>query len=160
MPSFTTRADTRTFMDRKRSMYSVCLAETDGSRIYSHLKNTNHWISTMTIISLMDSAFSFFQNYPCRLAHIEMDCDLPCEESVFGSIHPFAEPNFRLSRELTVSEAFQNLFDERPEDPPHSLHESSKQEGNPMGLTVYDMFLLIHRMSLFSSQTWLLLIRS
>ena len=107
----------------------------------------------MSIISLMDSAFSFFQNYPCRLAHIEIDCDLPCEESVFNCIHPFAKPGFRFSREVTVSEAFQSLFDERPEDSPHPPYDpSSKHGGTPMGLTVYDMFLLIHRMHLFPSQ--------
>lgn len=94
----------------------------------------------MNLIILMDSAFSFFQNYPCRLAHIEMDCDLPCEEYIFNSTHPFAEPNFSFTRDLTASEAFQSLFEVYSED------SHSPNHNNPMGLTVFDMFLLIHGM--------------
>lgn len=103
--------------------------------------------STMAVIALIDSAFSFFQNYPCRIAHAEMDCDLPCEETIFDSVHPFIEPNFRFTRNLTVSEAFQSLFEESPEDTPHSPATSLSQNnvGNPLGFTVFDMFLLIHR---------------
>ena len=101
----------------------------------------------MNLICLMDSAFSFFQNYPCRLAHIEIDCDLPCEERIFNSAHPFAEPNFRFTRDLTVSEAFQSLFEENPEGScSSSRFSSSKHSGNPLGFTVFDMFILIHRM--------------
>jgi hypothetical protein len=86
------------------------------------------------MISLLDCAFFFFQNYPCRLAHTEMECDLPCDESLFVSEHPFAEPNFRFQRDLRLSEAFRNLFDEAP-------------ESSPMDLTALDMFILIHSMS-------------
>lgn len=102
----------------------------------------------MNLLALMDSAFSFFQNYPCRLAHIEMNCDLPCEESIFNSAHPFTEPNFRFTRHFTISEAFQSLFDEYPEDSSHPSSASSfpKYDDNPMGFTVFDMFLLIHSM--------------
>lgn len=89
---------------------------------------------TISIISLLDGAFFFFQNFPCRLTHTEMECDLPCDESLFFSEHPFAEPNFRFSRGLTVSGAFKNLFDEAP-------------ESNPMDLSALDMFILIHSMS-------------
>lgn len=88
-------------------------------------------IRTISIISLLDCAFFFFQNFPCRLTHTEMECDLPCDESLFFSEHPFAEPNFRFSRGLKVSEAFKNLFDETP-------------ESNLMDLTALDMFILIH----------------
>ncbi|KAJ5427329.1 hypothetical protein N7465_002399, partial [Penicillium sp. CMV-2018d] len=88
-------------------------------------------IRTISIISLLDGAFFFFQNFPCRLTHTEMQCDLPCDESLFFSQHPFAEPNFRFSRGLTVSGAFENLFDEAP-------------ESNPMDLSALDMFILIH----------------
>lgn len=95
----------------------------------------------MNLICLMDTAFSFFQNYPCRLAHIEIECDLPCEELIFHSTHPFAEPNFHFTRNLTVSEAFQSLFEEHPS----SHFPPSKHSGNPLGFTVFDMFILIHR---------------
>ncbi|KAJ5372948.1 transcriptional regulator family: Fungal Specific TF [Penicillium concentricum] len=88
-------------------------------------------IRTISIISLLDCAFFFYQNYPCRLTHTEMECDLPCDESVFFSEHPFAEPNFCFSRGLMLSGAFENLFDEAP-------------ESNTMKLTALDMFILIH----------------
>jgi len=61
-----------------------------------------------------------------------MECDLPSDESVFFSEHPFAEPNFRLSRELTMKAAFANLLEE--------------PECKAMDLTILDMFILIHRM--------------
>ncbi|QQK44441.1 Fungal transcriptional regulatory protein, N-terminal [Penicillium digitatum] len=88
-------------------------------------------IRTFSMISLLDCAFLFFQNYPCRLTYTEMECDLPCEEWLFFSEHPFAEPNFRFSRGIRVSEAFEHMFDEAP-------------ESNPIDLTVLDMFILIH----------------
>lgn len=86
------------------------------------------------MILLLDCAFFFFQNYPCRLSHTEMECDLPCDESLFVSEHPFVEPNFRFQREFRLSEAFRNLFEEAP-------------ESSPMDLTALDMFILIHSMS-------------
>ncbi|KAJ5787619.1 transcriptional regulator family: Fungal Specific TF [Penicillium paradoxum] len=88
-------------------------------------------IRTMSIISLLDCAFFFYQNYPCRLTLTEMECDLPCDESLFFSEHPFSEPNFRFSRDLQISEAFENLFAEAP-------------ESDTMDLTTLDMFILIH----------------
>jgi hypothetical protein len=93
-------------------------------------------IRTISIISLLDCAFYFYQNYPRRLTLTEMECDLPCAESLFCSDHPFAEPNFRFSRGLQLSEAFENLFKETPESP-------------PMDLTTLDMFILIHCMYFF-----------
>ncbi|KAJ5657540.1 uncharacterized protein N7484_001189 [Penicillium longicatenatum] len=95
-------------------------------------------IRTISIISLMDCAFYFYQNYPYRLTTSEMENDFPCEQSIFQAEHPFAEPKFRLSRNLTLYEGFQNLF-ARPEDSPGHIPNS-----NPMDLTVFDMFMLIH----------------
>ncbi|KGO70553.1 Zinc finger, C2H2 [Penicillium expansum] len=92
---------------------------------------TESRIRTISIMSLLDCAFLFFQNFPCRLTFTEMECDLPCHESLFFSEHPFAEPNFRFSRGLKVSEAFEHLFDETP-------------ESNTIDLTALDMFILIH----------------
>lgn len=99
-------------------------------------------------ISLIDSAYLFFQNYPCRLAHCEIDFDLPCEESIFNAANPFSEPEFRVSRGFTFSQAFQSLFDN-----PGEVHQ-----GNPMGLTVFDMFILIHSMRpyIYSSRSILI----
>ncbi|KAJ5557054.1 hypothetical protein N7494_000969 [Penicillium frequentans] len=104
--------------------------------------NETLWIQTecriraISIVSLMDCAFYFYQNYPYRLTTSEMENDFPCEQSIFQAEHPFAEPNFRLSRNLTLYEAFQNLF-ARPQD-------SHVQTPDSMDLTVLDMFMLIH----------------
>ncbi|KAJ5860262.1 transcriptional regulator family: Fungal Specific TF [Penicillium soppii] len=87
-------------------------------------------VRTASIISLLDCAFFFYQNYPCRLTQSEMECDLPSDESVFFSEHPFAEPKFCFSRELTITAAFENLLEET--------------ELKPMDLTALDMFILIH----------------
>lgn len=94
-------------------------------------------IRTISILSLLDCAFFFYQNYPCRLTHSEMECDFPCEETLFKSEHPYADPNFQFSRDLTIYKAFQSLF-----EPPESGHHIS--ESNRMALTVMDMFILIH----------------
>lgn len=100
----------------------------------------------MSIISLLDCAFSFYSNYPCRLTHTEMECDFPCQEAVFDSQHPFVEPNFRFSRGISVSEAFENLFGS-------PANEDGSQAGVPdriVDMTVLDMFILIHCMSTIS----------
>lgn len=67
-----------------------------------------------------------------------MECDFPCEEVLFRSEHPYCEPNFRFSRNLTLYEAFQNLFE--------TPHESPRQtpDIDHMDLTVFDLFILIH----------------
>ncbi|KAL3473526.1 hypothetical protein BJX99DRAFT_233653 [Aspergillus californicus] len=96
-------------------------------------------IRTMNIISTLDCAFSFYQNYPCRLSHTELQWEFPCFDSVFVSEHPFAEPDFLVSRGITLSDAFNSLF----EDP--SEQESSSSRSDAIAsLTVMDMFVLIH----------------
>jgi hypothetical protein len=87
---------------------------------------------TINIIALVDCAFSFYSNFPCRLTPAELECDMPCEDSIFGSKHPFAHPNFRFTRETTVYEAFRYLF-------------QNEEGASSMGFTVTDMFFLIHR---------------
>lgn len=86
---------------------------------------------TVSVIVLIDSAFNFFQNYPCRVTQLELACDLPCDEALFSSQHPFSEPNFRFARELTMTKVFENFLDE-------SYSQS-------MDLNILDMFILIHR---------------
>ncbi|KAL4977945.1 hypothetical protein BDW66DRAFT_165338 [Aspergillus desertorum] len=98
-------------------------------------------IRTMSVISLLDCAFSFYQNYPCRLSHTELQWEFPCYGSVFASEHPFAAPNFQVSRRITIGDAFSGLFEEAgghdtPSPPPSS--------GALASLTVLDMFVLIH----------------
>ncbi|KAF9887952.1 hypothetical protein FE257_009474 [Aspergillus nanangensis] len=98
-------------------------------------------IRTMNIICLLDCAFSFYQNFPCRLAHIEMECDFPSTEPIFASAHPFAEPNFQLVQEQTISETFQALFEE------YDTQETQSSTPIPEILTrvtVFDMFILVH----------------
>ncbi|OJD18456.1 hypothetical protein AJ78_01512 [Emergomyces pasteurianus Ep9510] len=98
-------------------------------------------IRTMIVLSMIDSAMPFYQNYPSRLTNIELQCDLPCQGSYFAARHPFLEPDFRLSREMTVYQAFQNLFVEN--GPVRSLfvHRGT----NKLHLGIIDMFLLIHQ---------------
>lgn len=99
--------------------------------------------STMSIILLLDCAFSFFQNYPCRLSHLEVECDFPCAESLFALEHPYSDRNFQASRGVTILEAFHNLFEEDPKDTMPSTPDSSAS-GSMASLTVLDMFILIH----------------
>ncbi|OAT02115.1 C2H2 finger domain-containing protein [Blastomyces dermatitidis ER-3] len=98
-------------------------------------------IRTMILVSMIDSAMPFFQNYPSRLTNIEIQCDLPCHESQFAARHPFLEPDFRLSREMTVYQAFQNLFVENGPVRPLFVHCGT----NKLHLGIMDMFLLIHQ---------------
>lgn len=93
---------------------------------------------TINIISLLDCAFFFYQNYPCRLTHAELECELPCEEALFRSPHPFQDPKFRFSREITNYQAFQHMF-ESPQDGHQASPPSPK-----IHLTVLDMFIVIH----------------
>lgn len=99
----------------------------------------------MNIISLLDGAFSFYQNYPCRLTHIEMECDFPCHESVFASEHPFGDPKFQLAREYTISETFQALFEEYSTQDALSPASESPTPDLLTSASVFDMFILIHR---------------
>jgi hypothetical protein len=92
----------------------------------------------MGIISLLDCAFFFYQNYPCRLTPSEMEFELPCEELLFQVEHPFTVPHFRFSRDTTAFQAFQGFFDDNAQSGiPHTSH---------MDLTTLDMFILIHCM--------------
>lgn len=94
----------------------------------------------MNIITLLDCALAFFANFPCRLTVSEMRFDLPCEETIFSSSHPFAEPKFTPSRHLTTYEAFQSLFGQfKPTTVPNQ-----GKKGNPLGLNPMDMFILVH----------------
>ncbi|OXV07421.1 hypothetical protein Egran_04814 [Elaphomyces granulatus] len=112
-------------------------------------------IRTINIISLLDCAFSFYQNYPCRLTHTEMECDLPCDESLYSADHPFAQPNFRFSREITTYEAFQFLFSE---DYPMTSFDPSQNITNDPHFTVLDMFILIHLLYAFINAHMTLLV--
>ena len=104
---------------------------------------------TMNVIALIDCAFSFYSNFPCRLAPSELECDLPCEESVFNCEHPFAQLKFRFTRETTICGAFQHLFDDEPETTncQHGPNHSNYCQHTPSigtSFTVTDMFLMIH----------------
>lgn len=97
--------------------------------------------SNMNIVSLLDCAFSFYQNYPCRLSHTELGWEFPCFDSVFASEHPFAEPNFHVSRGIAIRDAFHALF----EDTSGQGSPAPLPSSNPISsLTVFDMFVLIH----------------
>jgi hypothetical protein len=105
-------------------------------------------------MTLLDCAFCFFKNFPCRLTFSEMKFDLPCVEPVFASRHPFREPNFQYSRRVTVYDAVQNLFIEQqvsalsvsPPNRQSPQQSSSKADvSNPLSFNVLDMAILIHR---------------
>ncbi|PGH07476.1 hypothetical protein GX51_01777 [Blastomyces parvus] len=98
-------------------------------------------IRTMVLVSMIDSAMPFYQNYPLRMTNIELQCDLPCHESQFAARHPFLEPDFRFSREMTVYQAFQNLFVENGPVRPLFVHRGT----NKLHLGIMDMFHLIHQ---------------
>ncbi|KAL4753717.1 hypothetical protein BDW72DRAFT_167788 [Aspergillus terricola var. indicus] len=98
-------------------------------------------IRTMNVISLLDCAFYFYQNYPCRLSHTELQWEFPCYDSVFASEHPFAAPSFQVSRGITIRNAFSDLFEEAGG---HDTPSPSAPSGALATLTVLDMFVLIH----------------
>ena len=77
-----------------------------------------------------------------------MECELPCLESIFSSPHPFTEPNFRFTRNITIAEAFQSLFEEYPkqESSPGSQISAPTHEDYISQMGVFDMWILIHRM--------------
>lgn len=104
-------------------------------------------------MTLLDCAFTFFANFPCRLAVSEMMFDLPCAEPIWGAAHPFMEQNFDRSRHVTAYEAFQSLFkDQSPLSGTDNRKRSKNRlEPNPLNLNAMDMFILIHRMYSFYS---------
>ncbi|KKK27158.1 hypothetical protein ARAM_003613 [Aspergillus rambellii] len=101
-------------------------------------------IRTMNMVSLLDCAFSFYQNYPCHLTHTESHWEFPCLESTFALEHPFTDPDFQVSRGITIADAFDSLFED------YNAQETSQTaSGIPASeiiatLTVLDMFILIH----------------
>lgn len=95
----------------------------------------------MALLSMIDCAMPFYQNFPSRLTNCELQCDLPCQKSLFVARHPFLEPNFQLSREMTVYQAFQNLFVESGPVRPFFVDHCT----NKLHLGIMDMFQLIHR---------------
>ncbi|KAJ9631640.1 hypothetical protein H2203_000039 [Taxawa tesnikishii (nom. ined.)] len=109
-------------------------------------------IRTMNIIWLMDCAFAFYQNYPGRLTLSELDCDLPCAESIFEAPNPFTEESFRFSRGITIHQAFEQLFLGQAESHPSGTNTPrppSQDVGavnsiEQLSLTVLDMNVLIH----------------
>ncbi|KUJ14468.1 uncharacterized protein LY89DRAFT_736502 [Mollisia scopiformis] len=97
-------------------------------------------IRFINTITLLDCAFLFFANFPMRISFSEMNFELPCEEQLWASSHPFAEKNFTANRNVTLFEAFQSLFGQiKPE---HAPVQATK--GNPFALNPMDMFTLIH----------------
>ncbi|GAB7353525.1 hypothetical protein MBLNU459_g3968t1 [Dothideomycetes sp. NU459] len=104
-------------------------------------------IRLMHFIVLVDCAYSFFQNYPCRLIPAELECDFPCEEHIFDSPHPYSEPNFSFSRGLKVHDVFSRLFQEPTDRPSSSGHHTRvRASSTTVGfkLTLFDTFVLIH----------------
>jgi len=109
---------------------------------------THNHLRTINIIITLDAAFLFFQNYPCRFAFAELECDLPCEESLFSSRNPFTEPHFLLSRELSLKKGTELMFGDGLAAAElayanRSSTSSSATRSRTM-FNVFDMFILIH----------------
>ncbi|GAB7343181.1 hypothetical protein MBLNU457_1250t1 [Dothideomycetes sp. NU457] len=105
-------------------------------------------IRTMNVIIALDAALLFFQSYPCKLTLAEMDCDLPCEESLFSSRHPFAEPNFRFTRNLTLKQGMEALFSADGSTPELANIKKTIAPGKSV-FTLFDMFMFIHVLTAF-----------
>lgn len=149
MPPSSRRPTSRNTMDPKRMprpVYLLLFTET-------YYLLTCH--RTINLIALLDTAFCFYSNFPCRLTLTELKCELPCEDSIFAVKNPFAQPNFRFSRGTSIYEAFQDLFQNEQtasnsgKDHPHThSHDFQRHRQNSSigaSLTVTDLFLLIHR---------------
>ena len=110
-------------------------------------------IRTMSMITLLDSAFQLYSNYPPRLELTELNNDLPCKGSLFESEHPFMQDDLRFSRHLTTYQAFQLLFADDFNAPKVLSDDESGRLKVPgptapsidYNFTVLDLFLLIHR---------------
>lgn len=104
----------------------------------------------MSVILLLDCAFSFYQNYPCRIPITEMVWDLPCADAVFIAEHPFAHPRFCFSRDFTVRMAFFSLFGDgtsaNHDNVTTNAMASVDHEIKGFTPSVLDMFILIHGM--------------
>jgi hypothetical protein len=110
------------------------------SRFFVELRNNLPFARLVNMITLLDCMFAFFANFPCRLTVSEMKFDLPSDELLFSSAHPFSEPHFIPSRHVTTFKAFQSLF-----GPTNLPTYPKNKKGNPLGLNAMDMFILIHR---------------
>jgi hypothetical protein len=107
------------------------------SRFFVELRNNLPFARLANMITVLDCTFSFCANFPCRLTVSERKFDLPSDELLFSSAHPFSEPRFIPSRLFTAFEAFQSLF-----DPPTHLPNQRNIAFRPNAM---DMFILIHR---------------
>ncbi len=126
-------------MDTSRIAHSVSI-----SKIILHVEFilTTDNFRTMNVIALFDCSFCFYSNFPCRMLIAEMTFDLPCEAALFSAPHPFADPRFKPSRNMTVVEAFQSFLAQVRETPT----VDSEARSNPSKFTVTDMFIIGYRM--------------
>ncbi|TAQ90596.1 hypothetical protein B7494_g1088 [Chlorociboria aeruginascens] len=92
-------------------------------------------IRLITVMSLLDLAFTFFVNFPTHFSLSEMQFELTCDELIFSSPHPFLEQNFNPTRHMTAYEAYQTLY------APSKLLTPMT---NGKSFSPLDMFLLIH----------------
>lgn len=98
-----------------------------------------------------------YSNYPCRMTLAELDNDLPCKEAIFSSRHPFMQDDSIFAPRLTISQAWALLFEPKARSAESSASgqlarlESGESGAPPedgennYDLTVFDLFILIHR---------------
>ena len=113
-------------------------------------------IRTMAAILLLDCAMRIYSNYPCQITIAELDNDLPCKEAIFSSQHPFMQDESIFASRLTISKAFALLFDGKSKPPSSSAasvqsaqadesRAPSEAADSDHDLTMFDLFILIHR---------------
>jgi hypothetical protein len=100
-------------------------------------------VRTISIMVLLDCAFTFFANFPCRFALSELGFELPCDERFFNNAKPFTKSGFTTSRGHTIQLAFQSLFEQRAPQQSLGLANTEATLG-PLDLNCMDMFILIH----------------
>ncbi|KAF4463228.1 Peptidase S33 tripeptidyl aminopeptidase-lik [Fusarium albosuccineum] len=112
-------------------------------------------VRTTAMIRLLDCAFLFYSNYPCRLGFTELGSDLPCDNSVFNTKHPFAEENFSFRRGSTTADAFEELFrgqsDSSSAQQQYDAASYTNHAAEHVGgtYTILDLFLTIHLLYVF-----------
>lgn len=141
------RAVRRMGLTRCRHLPEERLNQTAWIRTECRIRLINH-------IALFDSAHHFYSNFPCRFTTSELLYDLPCEDTIFAAKHPFSHPNFCFSRNLTIYEVFQYLFQDEIATKVCGNAQNEQEERNitiGRSLTTTDMFFLVHTLHSYIS---------
>lgn len=104
------------------------------------------------MLRLLDFAYMFYSNFTCILTFGELRTDMPCESSLFDCKHPFAEEEFRFSRNTMAIDSLRVLYQASDPVSVRPIHigmtasllvESAGQTGSRT-ITLQDLYLLVH----------------